>query len=86
MEGRIKLLSDFRDQSGGKADFCRLYQGGSMKRVRKGFAKTRKILEPPHLIAMQRHSYDRFLQMHIDPAQREEIGLQAIFNDIFPIT
>ena len=57
-----------------------------MKRVRKGFAKTRKLVEPPHLIAMQRHSYDRFLQMHIDPSQREEVGLQAIFKDIFPIT
>jgi len=57
-----------------------------MTRIRKGFAKTRKIVEPPHLIAMQRHSYDRFLQMHVDPAQREEIGLQAIFKSIFPIT
>ncbi|XOF32272.1 MAG: DNA-directed RNA polymerase subunit beta [Candidatus Electrothrix sp. YB6] len=57
-----------------------------MKRVRKGFAKTRKLVEPPHLIAMQRHSYDRFLQMNIDPSQREEVGLQAIFKDIFPIT
>ncbi len=56
-----------------------------MKRIRKGFAKTRKIIEPPHLIAMQRHSYDRFLQINVDPAQREEIGLQAIFKSIFPI-
>jgi DNA-directed RNA polymerase subunit beta len=57
-----------------------------MKRVRKGFAKTRKLVEPPHLIAMQRHSYDRFLQMNVDPSQREEIGLQAIFKNIFPIS
>jgi DNA-directed RNA polymerase subunit beta len=56
-----------------------------MKRVRKGFAKTRKLVEPPHLIAMQRHSYDRFLQMNVDPSHREEVGLQAIFNNIFPI-
>ncbi|WPD22360.1 MAG: DNA-directed RNA polymerase subunit beta [Candidatus Electrothrix scaldis] len=57
-----------------------------MKRVRKGFAKTRKLVEPPHLIAMQRHSYDRFLQMNVDPSQREDIGLQAIFKNIFPIS
>jgi DNA-directed RNA polymerase subunit beta len=56
-----------------------------MKRVRKSFAKTRKIVEPPHLIAMQRHSYERFLQRGIDPDKREEVGLQAIFNNIFPI-
>uniref|UniRef100_UPI004055A05B DNA-directed RNA polymerase subunit beta n=1 Tax=Candidatus Electrothrix sp. TaxID=2170559 RepID=UPI004055A05B len=57
-----------------------------MNRVRKGFAKTRKLVEPPHLIAMQRHSYDRFLQMNVDPSQREEIGLQGIFKNIFPIS
>ncbi len=57
-----------------------------MKRTRKGFAKTRKVVEPPHLIAMQRHSYDRFLQIHVDPSQREDTGLQAIFTSIFPIT
>jgi len=57
-----------------------------MKRVRKSFAKTRRIVEPPHLIAMQRHSYERFLQRGIDPDQREDVGLQAIFKNIFPIT
>ena len=57
-----------------------------MKRVRKSFAKTRKIVEPPHLIAMQRHSYERFLQRDIDPDEREDFGLQAIFKNIFPLT
>ncbi len=57
-----------------------------MKRVRKSFAKTRTIVEPPHLIAMQRHSYERFLQRDIAPDQREDVGLQAIFKNIFPIS
>ncbi len=57
-----------------------------MKRVRKSFAKTRKIIDPPHLIAMQRHSYERFLQRDIDPDAREDFGLQAIFKNIFPLT
>ena len=57
-----------------------------MKRVRKSFAKTSRIVEPPHLIAMQRHSYERFLQRGIDPDQREDVGLQTIFKNIFPIT
>ncbi len=57
-----------------------------MKRVRKSFAKTRRIVEPPHLIAMQRHSYERFLQRDIDPDAREDFGLQAIFKNIFPLT
>ena len=57
-----------------------------MKRVRKSFAKTSRIVEPPHLIAMQRHSYDRFLQRDVDPDSREDFGLQAIFKNIFPLT
>ncbi|PIE60792.1 MAG: DNA-directed RNA polymerase subunit beta, partial [Desulfobulbus propionicus] len=57
-----------------------------MKRVRKSFAKTSHVVEPPHLIAMQRESYEHFLQRDIAPDQRESHGLQAIFQDIFPIT
>lgn len=57
-----------------------------MNRVRKSFAKTRQVIEPPHLIAMQRQSYERFLQADIAPDQREDVGLQAIFKNVFPIT
>lgn len=57
-----------------------------MKRVRKSFAKTSQIIEPPHLIAMQRESYEHFLQRDIAPESRKEHGLQAIFQSIFPIT
>ncbi|PIE55645.1 MAG: DNA-directed RNA polymerase subunit beta [Desulfobulbus propionicus] len=56
-----------------------------MKRVRKSFAKTNQIVEPPHLIAMQKESYEHFLQADVDADQREPRGLQAIFQDIFPI-
>jgi len=57
-----------------------------MKRVRKSFAKTSQIIEPPHLIAMQRESYEHFLQRDIAPELRREHGLQAIFRSIFPIS
>lgn len=57
-----------------------------MKRVRKSFAKTTQILEPPHLIAMQRQSYEHFLQRVIAPEERKDHGLQSIFQSIFPIT
>ncbi len=57
-----------------------------MKRVRKSFSKADKIIEPPHLIAMQRLSYDRFLQMDVAPDEREDVGLQAIFKDVFPLS
>jgi len=63
-----------------------VYPREIMNRIRKSFAKTRQIIEPPHLIAMQRHSYERFLQWNVVPEEREEVGLQAIFTNIFPIT
>ena len=57
-----------------------------MRRVRKSFAKTNQIIEPPHLIAMQRESYEHFLQRNIAPELRRDHGLQSIFQSIFPIT
>ncbi|MCL2340592.1 MAG: DNA-directed RNA polymerase subunit beta [Proteobacteria bacterium] len=57
-----------------------------MRRVRKSFAKTSQIIEPPHLIAMQRESYEHFLQRDIAPELRRDHGLQAIFQSVFPIT
>ena len=56
-----------------------------MERVRKQFASANRILEPPHLISMQRISYEQFLQIGVDPDAREDIGLQAILKEIFPI-
>jgi len=57
-----------------------------MRRVRKSFAKTHQIIEPPHLIAMQRESYELFLQRSIAPELRRDHGLQSIFHSIFPIS
>ena len=56
-----------------------------MERVRKNFATAETILEPPHLISMQRLSYEKFLQMDRDPDEREDYGLQAILKNVFPI-
>ncbi len=56
-----------------------------MERVRKNFATAASILEPPHLISMQRISYEQFLQIDVDPDSREDVGLQGIFKNVFPI-
>jgi len=56
-----------------------------LKRIRKNFGKIQEIVEIPDLIGMQRESYQRFLQMDIDPSKREDIGLQAVFQSVFPI-
>lgn len=56
-----------------------------MERVRKNFATASSLMEPPHLISMQRLSYEKFLQKDIVADVREEFGLQGIFKNIFPI-
>ncbi|PIE70280.1 MAG: DNA-directed RNA polymerase subunit beta [Deltaproteobacteria bacterium] len=58
----------------------------ALKRIRKNFGEKRKIIDMPNLIGMQRDSYDRFLQESTPPDRRRDIGLQAVFNSVFPIT
>ncbi len=55
------------------------------RRVRKNFGELEKIVEIPDLIGMQKESYGRFLQLDVLPEDRQEIGLQAIFQSVFPI-
>jgi len=55
------------------------------KRFRKSFGRIRSIVEIPDLIGMQRESYQRFLQMGVPPEERRDVGLQSVFNSVFPI-
>ena len=52
--------------------------------TRKNFARIRTKLEIPSLIDIQRKSYEKFLQADVRGA-RENIGLQSVFNSVFPI-
>ena len=56
-----------------------------IQRIRKNFAKNDKIVDIPDLIGMQRDSFNRFLQMDVPPEKREPVGLQAVFQSVFPI-
>jgi DNA-directed RNA polymerase subunit beta len=55
-------------------------------RERINFSKIPTIIEIPNLIEVQKRSYDRFLQMDLLPSEREDTGLQSVFNSVFPIT
>src|SRR6267143_4526229 len=55
-------------------------------RERVNFSKILTSIQIPNLIEVQKKSYERFLQMNLLPAEREDIGLQAVFNSVFPIT
>ncbi len=56
-----------------------------MERVRKDFSRIEKIIDIPNLIDIQKRSFDRFLQVDAEPEKRENVGLQAVFNSVFPI-
>lgn len=55
------------------------------ERIRKDFGTVSKIIELPDLILLQKESYSKFLQGELPPEKRENIGLQAVFNSVFPI-
>ena len=53
---------------------------------RHDFSTIRTAIPIPNLIEMQRESYKRFLQMELLPGEREDIGLEAVFKSVFPIS
>ncbi len=55
------------------------------KRIRKDFGKQKPALDVPNLLTLQVESYNKFLQSDIDPNKRKNIGLQAAFNNLFPV-
>jgi DNA-directed RNA polymerase subunit beta len=55
-------------------------------RERVGFAKISTAIPIPNLIEIQKNSYERFLQMRVLAADREDAGLQSVFKSVFPIT
>jgi DNA-directed RNA polymerase subunit beta len=58
----------------------------SLHRKRFDFSKIPATIQIPNLIEVQKRSYDRFLQMDKLPSEREDGGLQAVFQSVFPIT
>jgi DNA-directed RNA polymerase subunit beta len=52
---------------------------------RINFGKINEPVEPPNLIEIQLKSYEEFLQKDIAPSKRKDMGLQAVFREVFPI-
>lgn len=52
---------------------------------RMSFVEKKEIIDLPNLIEIQLKSYNQLLQMNRFPDERENIGLQEVFNEIFPI-
>src|SRR6201995_245650 len=52
---------------------------------RINFGKIKEVITPPNMIEVQVNSYKEFLQAEIAPSKRKNLGLQAVFTEVFPI-
>jgi DNA-directed RNA polymerase subunit beta len=52
---------------------------------RINFGKIKEVIAPPNLIEIQVNSYREFLQADIAQSKRKNLGLQAVFTEVFPI-
>ena len=53
---------------------------------RRDYSRIEPVVGMPNLLEIQLSSYGDFLQRDVAPEERANIGLQAVFNDIFPIS
>src|SRR5450756_2298632 len=60
------------------------HTGAAPERV--DFSKIKTSIPIPNLIEVQKKSYERFLQMDLLPNERDDAGLQTVFNSVFPIS
>jgi len=49
------------------------------------FGRVKEIVSVPNLMALQVDSYERFLQEGFGPREREDVGLESILREVFPI-
>jgi DNA-directed RNA polymerase subunit beta len=52
---------------------------------RINFGQIKEVIQPPNLIENQIDSFKEFLQMELAPTQRKQVGLEAVFSEVFPI-
>lgn len=50
------------------------------------FGHIKSVLDIPDLLAVQKDSFEEFLQLNVPPAERENKGLEQVFRQNFPIT
>ncbi|MCK4820663.1 DNA-directed RNA polymerase subunit beta, partial [bacterium] len=49
------------------------------------FGKLQRSIEMPHLLNIQTQFFDMLLQKETPPEKRKNVGLQAVFKEVFPI-
>jgi DNA-directed RNA polymerase subunit beta len=63
-----------------------LNESKNIYRERVDFSKIKATFPMPDMLAIQTKSYKEYLQMDLLPEERKDIGLQAAFKDIFPVS
>ncbi|MDE2995866.1 MAG: hypothetical protein OXT73_03875, partial [Bacteroidota bacterium] len=53
--------------------------------MRNTFARIKTIRDYPDFLDVQLKSFHDFIQDHIPPEERENVGLQSVFSEHFPI-
>ena len=53
---------------------------------RLNFSKISKVIDLPDLVEVQKDSYADFLQLNLSPDARENIGLEHVLREVFPIS
>ena len=61
------------------------YSFTEKKRIRRQFGVLPNVMSLPYLLKTQTDSYSEFLQVGSDPDNRDESGLEEVFQSIFPI-
>ncbi|HZV00017.1 MAG TPA: DNA-directed RNA polymerase subunit beta [Planctomycetota bacterium] len=51
----------------------------------KRFGRVQEVMAPPNLMELQLNSYNKFLQIDVPQEEREDVGLESILREIFPI-
>ena len=51
----------------------------------RNFGKVQDAVDIPDLVAIQKRSYERLLQKDVAPTKRKRMGLESLFQEIFPI-
>ena len=63
-------------------EFAKKYR---IENGRVSFSHSASVLEPPDFLAIQKESYNSFLQKDVPENKRKNEGLQEVLNSIFPI-
>jgi len=56
-----------------------------MANKRKSFSKLKEVFDLPHFLQTQIDSYNEFLQQDVPAKDKKSLGLQEVFQEVFPI-